>query len=50
MADQERQSLNIDDILSLFLIDLSEVVVVNFYKLSCCILQLFRNCINEYGF
>ena len=42
--------MNIDDILSLYLIDISENVIVNFYKMVACLMQLFRNCINANGF
>ena len=39
--------MRIDDILCLYLIDLSEQVIVNFYKLACCFVELLRNCINQ---
>jgi hypothetical protein len=42
--------MKIDDVLVLYLIDVSESVIVNFYKMVACLIQLFRNCINKYGF
>jgi len=44
--EEGRQQLKIDDILCLYLIDVSESVIVNFYKLVACFVQLFRNCLN----
>ena len=37
--EEGRHALTIDAVLSLYLIDTSEQVVVNFYKLVCCIIQ-----------
>lgn len=48
--DEQRQLLNIDDVLSLYLIDVAEGVIVNFYKSVACLIQLLRSCINEMGF
>ena len=45
-----RQSLKIDQVLSLYLIDVAEITIVNFYKLVACFVQLLRNCLNQYGF
>ena len=42
--------MNIDDVLSLYLIDVAEGVIVNFYKSVACLIQLLRSCINEMGF
>jgi hypothetical protein len=36
--ETRKQGLNIDDILSLYLIDISENVIVNFYKMVACLL------------
>ena len=49
MNEEARQAPKLDDILCLYLIDVSEVVLVNFYKMVACFVQLFRNCINHYG-
>ena len=48
--DEQRTSLNIDDVLCLYLIDVAEGVIVNFYKSVACLIQLLRSCINEMGF
>ena len=48
--EEGRHALTIDAVFGLYLIDVSEQVVVNFYKLVCCLVQLLRNCINEYAF
>jgi len=48
--EEGRSSLNIDEVLCLYLIDVSETVIVNFYKLVACFIQLLRNCMNEFGF
>ena len=48
--EEGRNALKIDDVLSLYLIDIADQVIVNFYKMSCCFIQLLRNCINEYAF
>ena len=42
--------MNIDDVLCLYLIDVAEGVIVNFYKSVACLIQLLRSCINEMGF
>ena len=42
--------MNIDDSLCLYLIDVAETSIVNFYKMVSCFVQLLRNCINQTGF
>lgn len=49
LQDEERSHLNIDDILALYLVDISEIVIVNFYKAVVVFIQLYRNCLNEIG-
>ena len=39
----------IDDILALYINDVSERVIVNFYKLVCVFVEMLRNCLNEMG-
>ena len=46
ITEEVRQNLKIDDILCLYLIDVSENSIVNFYKMVGCFVQLLRNCIN----
>ena len=46
LYEEGRKKLNIDDILCLYLIDISEKVVVNFYKLAAGFIQLFRKFLN----
>lgn len=46
LYEEGRKAQNIDDILCLYLIDIAEKVLVNFYKLAACFIQLFRNCLN----
>lgn len=48
--EETRQSLNIDDVLCLYLIDVAEHVIVNFYKMVACFVQMFRLCMNQNGF
>lgn len=48
--EETRQSLTIDDVLCLYLIDAAEHVIVNFYKLIACFIQMFRLCMNQNGF
>lgn len=48
--EEGRLALTVDAIFGLYLIDVSEQVVVNFYKLICCFVQLLRNCINDHAF
>jgi hypothetical protein len=48
--EESRNQLNLDDVLCLYLIDVAENVIVNFYKLVVCFVQLLRNCINQRGF
>ena len=50
ISENQRKDLKIDDILCLYLIDISEQVIVNFYKVISCTIQLLRNCINQMGF
>ena len=49
LADEERQSLRIDQILPLYLIDLAEQVIVNAYKAATVFIELYRNCLNQLG-
>lgn len=49
LTDEERALLKIDQILAIFLIDMSEQVIVNFYKALTVFVQLYRNCLNEVG-
>lgn len=46
ISEEVRHNLNIDDVLCLYLIDVAESVIVNFYKLAACFVQLLRSCIN----
>ena len=39
--------LKVDHVLALYLVDLAEHVIVNFYKSACVFIRLFRNCIND---
>ena len=48
--EEGRKQFKIDEVLSLYLIDISEVVMVNYYKMVACLIQLFRNCMNSNGF
>jgi hypothetical protein len=48
--EEGRKQFKIDEVLSLYLIDISEVVMVNFYKMVACLIQMFRNCMNSNGF
>ena len=50
LSEERRKQFNIDESLSMYLIDISENVIVNFYKMVACLIQLFRNCMNQYGF
>lgn len=36
LPEEGRQSLTLDDVLCLYLIDIAENVIVNFYKLVAC--------------
>ncbi|CDW88922.1 zinc carboxypeptidase family [Stylonychia lemnae] len=49
LTDEERLLLNLDQILAIYLIDISEYVIVNFYKALSVFVQLYRNCMNEIG-
>eukprot|EP00347_Sterkiella_histriomuscorum_P012296 403369133 len=49
LTDEERGQLKIDQILAIFLIDMSEQVIVNFYKAVTVFVTLYRNCLNEIG-
>lgn len=48
--EEQRQELKIDEVLSLYLIDLSQILIPNAYKMFACLIQLLRNCINKTGF
>lgn len=48
--EEVRNTLSLDDVLCLFLIDVAESSIVNYYKLVACFVQLLRNCINQNGF
>jgi hypothetical protein len=44
--EEARKQFKIDDALSMYLLDISDSVLPNFYKMVACLLQLFRNCMN----
>lgn len=48
--EDTKNALTIDDVLCIYLVDMAETVIVNFYKLVSCFIQLLRNCINQNGF
>lgn len=49
LNDEERSLLKIDQALAIFLVDLAEQVIVNFYKLSAVFIQLLKSFLNEFG-
>jgi hypothetical protein len=49
MSAEEIKELKMDTIFALFLIDLSEKVIVNFYKTLVVFVELYRDWVNEEG-
>ena len=47
--EKKAQTLKIDHILALYLIDVSEHVIVNFYKAVGVFVSLLRGCLNDHG-
>jgi hypothetical protein len=39
--------LKVDHVLAMYLIDLSETVIVNFYKVAAVLVNTIRNCVND---
>lgn len=49
LSEEEKQQLKIDQVLSIYLIDVAEHVIVNFYKTMAVFVGLYRSCLNEIG-
>lgn len=49
LAEEEKQNLKIDQILPIYLIDVAEQVIVNSYKSAAVFIELYRNCLNQFG-
>jgi hypothetical protein len=48
MTQEEKESaLKIDDVLALYLVDVAEHVIVNFYKVTAVFVSLMRSCVND---
>ena len=49
LSEDELKDLKIDHVFALFLIDVSERSIVNFYKTMVIFIDFFRECINVEG-
>ena len=49
LTDEERQQLKIDQVLAIYLIDIADQVIVNFYKTLAIFVELYRSCMNDIG-
>lgn len=48
MTEEEKEeTLKVDHVLALYLVDLAEHVMVNFYRASAVFVTLIRDCVND---
>ena len=48
MKKEEKElTLKVDHVLAIYLIDLAEHVIVNFYKAAAVFVTLLRSCVND---
>jgi len=47
--EEKATNLKVDHLLALYLVDVAEHVIVNFYKAVCVFVNLLRGCLNDLG-